>query len=220
MEAVLRIVTRGGEKIQVPEGEEVILGRGENCDVRFAEDATVSPKHARLLMEDGGLYVVDLGAVNGVFVRVKDPVLLETKDRIRLGDHIFSFEVIPWMDVAKANITKVHGDPSTEVIGTKGEIAKARLIINLDTGHRGKEYFIGETTIVLGNGDGTHNFLSDPKISRKHAKITPREQGGFMLADLDSAEGTWRQTRGRVNLTPGQEVLIGHQRLIVESVPA
>ncbi len=215
--ARLRFVTGNAENLEVPEGNPTVVGRGESADYRIRNDSSVSPKHARFIREDGCLYVVDLGAVNGVFVRVTEPVLLENRDRLRFGDHIFGFEVIPWMEVAKANITKVLNDPTTEVIGTKGEIAKARLVIQLDTGHRGKEYFIGDTTIVIGSGDGTHNFMSDLTISKKHAKITPREQGGFMLTDLNSEHGTWRQTRGRVELAPGQEILIGHQRLMVES---
>ena len=216
--ARLRFVTGNIEVLEVPEGNPIVVGRGETADFRIPSDPCVSPKHARFIRENGTLYVVDLGAVNGVFVRVTEPVLLENKDRLRFGDHIFGFEVIPWMDVAKANITKVLNDPTTEPIGTKGEIAKARLVIQLDTGHRGKEYFIGDTTIIIGSGDGTHNFMSDDSISKQHAKVTPRPQGGFMLTDLDSEHGTWRQTRGRVELSPGQEILIGRQRLVVENV--
>ena len=216
--AKLRFVTGNRELLEVREGQPIVAGRGESADFRIPGDPCVSPKHARFIRENGSLFVVDLGAVNGVFVRVTEPVLLEHKDRLRFGDHIFAFEVIPWMDVAKANITKVLNDPTTEVIGTKGEIAKARLVIQLDTGHRGKEYFIGDTTIVIGSGDGTHNFMSDDTISKQHAKVTPREQGGFILTDLKSRHGTWRQTRGRVGLSVGQEVLIGRQRLVVKSV--
>ena len=151
--ARLRFVTGNAENLEVPEGNPTVVGRGESADYRITDDPSVSPKHARFIREDGHLYVVDLGAVNGVFVRVTEPVLLENRDRLRFGDHIFGFEVIAWMEVAKANITKVLNDPSTEVIGTMGEIAKARLVIQLDSGHRGKEYFIGDTTIVIGSGD-------------------------------------------------------------------
>ncbi len=216
--ARLRFVTGNTDVLEIPEGRPVVVGRGETADFRIASDPSVSPKHARFIREQGTLYVVDLGAVNGVLVRVTEPVLLENKDRLRFGDHIFAFEVIPWMDVAKANITKVLNDPTTQAIGTKGEIAKARLVIQLDTGHRGKEYFIGDSTIVIGSGDGTHNFMSDETISKQHAKVTPRQQGGFVLTDLGSRHGTWRQTRGRVKLSEGQEILIGRQRLVVETV--
>ena len=50
--------------------------------------------------------------------------------------------------------------------------------------------------------------MSDESISRQHAKVTPRDQGGFLLTDLKSRHGTWRQTRGRVGLAVGQEILI------------
>jgi predicted component of type VI protein secretion system len=90
--------------------------------------------------------------------------------------------------------------------------------MHLQSGYRGKEYFIGERAIVLGRGMGSHNFMSDERISPRHAKIAPQSGGGFVLTDLGSEYGTWRQTRERVELHAGQEVLIGRQRLLVESV--
>ncbi|MCU0727889.1 MAG: FHA domain-containing protein [Planctomycetes bacterium] len=146
---------------------------------------------------------------------LRGPVHLVNRDRIRLGDHVFSFEIVPDTEGARPNVTKVFTDPTTEVIGTRGNRVRARLVTHLATGHRGKEYSIGGRAIVLGRGKGTHNFMADSDISPRHAKIAPEPGGGFVLTDLDSATGTWHQTRERVTLEPGQELLIGRQRLEV-----
>ena len=211
----LRVLSWDAGSALVPIRESLVVWRGEGAGLKFPDDRSVSPRHARFLNENGSLFLEDLGSVNGIFLRVREPVLLTSRDRLRLGDHVFSFEIIPDLEATRMNITKVYSDPTTEVIGTKGQRARARLVVHLASGHRGKEYFIGDKSIVLGRGKGTHNFMSDLEISPKHAKITPLEGGAFRLTDLGSATGTWRQTRDRVAVTPGQELLIGRQRLSV-----
>ncbi len=216
--AVLKVLTADGQGARIPVREPLIVGRAEGSGLRFADDRCVSPTHARFLVEEGRLIVEDMGAVNGVYVRVTEPTPLENRDRIRIGEHVFSFELIPDLEATRSNITRVFTDPTTEVIGSRGERARARLVMHLQSGYRGKEYFLGERAIVLGRGMGSHNFMSDEWISPRHAKIAPQSGGGFVLTDLGSEYGTWRQTRERVALHTGQEVLIGRQRLLVEAL--
>ena len=217
-EAILQVFRKDGGRSRVGVSDTLIVGRSDGTGLHFPDDRSVSPKHARFIREGKSLFVEDLGSVNGVFVRVRDTVMLENKDRIKIGCHIFSFELIPHLDSVKRNITKVFNDPTTEVIGTPGVPALARLVIQLDSGERGKEYDIGDHAIVLGRGRGTHNFMRDPSISRRHAIIEPNGEGGFQITDLSSRFGTWRQTRGRVPLVAGQEILIGRERVEVVSV--
>jgi pSer/pThr/pTyr-binding forkhead associated (FHA) protein len=211
--AGFRIVVGDGRSVPVPDGDSLVVGRGDGAGLRFTEDRCVSPLHARFTAEGELLYLEDLGSVNGVFLRVREPVVLVHRDRLRLGDHVFSFEVIPDLEAARLNVTKVFTDPTTEIIGTVGGRARARLVTHLVDGHRGKEYSIGGRAIVLGHGRGTHNFMADPRIAPRHAMIAPQPDGGFILTDLDSATGTWRQTRERLAVAPGQELLIGRQHL-------
>ena len=67
---------------------EVVVGRGEECDLRFADDRRMSRRHARFLVEDDRLLIEDLGGVNGTLINdvpVRGRSPLRTGDVIRLG---------------------------------------------------------------------------------------------------------------------------------------
>jgi len=75
------IVLRGGQVLGehlMPPGAELVLGRSEGCNVTIA-DGSVSRLHARLVADDAGVYVEDLGSANGTFVDGE-----RTKGRVRL----------------------------------------------------------------------------------------------------------------------------------------
>ncbi len=66
----------------------MVVGRGAECDLRFAEDRRMSRRHARLLVEDGRLIIEDLGGVNGTHVNdvpLRGRATLEDGDRVLLG---------------------------------------------------------------------------------------------------------------------------------------
>lgn len=65
-------------------GEELVLGRDESSGLRL-NDLTVSKRHARLTMDDGGaISVHDLGSTNGTAVNGR-PV---RRTALRTGDHL------------------------------------------------------------------------------------------------------------------------------------
>ncbi len=72
-----------------------VLGRGEEADLRFPEDAGISSQHAVLEFADGGYRLRDLGSSNGTFVNDARIEVTELKngDRIRLGDHVLEFVI-------------------------------------------------------------------------------------------------------------------------------
>jgi DNA-binding winged helix-turn-helix (wHTH) protein len=68
------------------EGENMI-GREEHA-VAWIESASVSRRHARIVIADGTATLEDLGSKNGTFVdgrRVKEPVVLRNDQEIRAG---------------------------------------------------------------------------------------------------------------------------------------
>jgi len=82
----------GGKRHEL-DGDRVVLGRSRDCDIPI-EDPNVSRRHAEVVHEDGGWWVVDLGSTNGVEVngeRVKR-ARLEPDDRIVLGRTELVFE--------------------------------------------------------------------------------------------------------------------------------
>jgi DNA-binding winged helix-turn-helix (wHTH) protein len=82
----------GDRRIPLQEGESVI-GRDPEADA-WIDAATVSRRHARLVVTDDGATVEDLDSKNGTWVgteRVRGPHPLASGDEIRLGEISVSF---------------------------------------------------------------------------------------------------------------------------------
>jgi two-component system cell cycle response regulator len=54
-----------GEMYKV-EGDKVIIGRGQKAQIRLFDDG-ISREHAQVVIEDGHVYLMDLGSTNGTF---------------------------------------------------------------------------------------------------------------------------------------------------------
>jgi hypothetical protein len=64
---------------------EVTLGRAHTNDLCYPEDASLSRKHLRLLIDDSGLHVEDLGSKNGTLL---NGVRVANRQPIRPGDRL------------------------------------------------------------------------------------------------------------------------------------
>ena len=85
---------RAGEELQLPELDEVVLGRAVDNPVPIP-DSSVSRKHALLRRVGGGWAVSDLGSGNGTLVNgelVEDERPLASGDTLTLGDSELRFE--------------------------------------------------------------------------------------------------------------------------------
>lgn len=73
---------------------EATLGRSPSCEVPIPDDK-VSRRHAKLLVRDGGVRVLDLRSRNGTRVngkRIQGEVPLTPGDRIQVGDTVALFQ--------------------------------------------------------------------------------------------------------------------------------
>ena len=59
-----------GNRYQVQEGEELVIGRAETCSVQIP-DSEISRQHARVTLHNAGIWVQDAGSRNGVFINEK-----------------------------------------------------------------------------------------------------------------------------------------------------
>lgn len=86
-----RLTWKGGRAL-LPDGEHVL---GRDSDLRlFVDAATVSRRHARLVVRGADATLEDLQSKNGTFVgdrRVLGSVPLADGDRIRLGSFVLTF---------------------------------------------------------------------------------------------------------------------------------
>ena len=92
-ERICRLVWRDRE-ITLAEGEN-LLGRDRQAVV-WIDSATVSRRHARIVVTDGEAVIEDLGSRNGTSVggqKIHGPVRLADGDRLRLGAATMTFRV-------------------------------------------------------------------------------------------------------------------------------
>jgi hypothetical protein len=89
-------------------GPEVIIGRSPDCQITI-EDPLVSRQHARILIDESGARVVDLGSRNGVRINgslIRGEAPLQHNDRLRLGTQDLVFLVL---DESSARLTRATG---------------------------------------------------------------------------------------------------------------
>jgi hypothetical protein len=84
---------QGGE-FPLPESGEIVIGRSSELDMVLVEDM-VSRRHAKISVEDGDIFLEDLGSTNGSFVNGEKitRTRLEEGDRILIGTSII--KVVP-----------------------------------------------------------------------------------------------------------------------------
>jgi DNA-binding NtrC family response regulator/pSer/pThr/pTyr-binding forkhead associated (FHA) protein len=105
---------------------EVIIGRSPSCTIAL-EDAKVSRRHVRLVLEDGEARAMDLGSRNGTLVngeKLEGEVVLLPGDRLQVGDSTVLFE-----PTARASLSdrdaegEVASSPVEELIPAVGAVA-------------------------------------------------------------------------------------------------
>lgn len=100
---------QGGE-FTLPSSGELIVGRSSDQDMVLVEDM-VSRRHARILVDDEGVAIEDMGSTNGTFVngeRVKR-VRLSEGDRVLIGTSIMK-------------LVGVDVDEATEVVAASPDL--------------------------------------------------------------------------------------------------
>jgi pSer/pThr/pTyr-binding forkhead associated (FHA) protein len=73
-------------------GDAIVLGR-ERGDVLFPEDGYVSGSHARIAINDGQVYLSDLGSSNGTFLRIRAERPLPAGSFVLMGQQLFRVEL-------------------------------------------------------------------------------------------------------------------------------
>mgnify|MGYP000285676357 CR=1 FL=1 len=103
-----------GTKVPIPDGG-VGIGRSEDNTITITDDG-VSRFHARLLYDNGSLWLQDAGSRNGVFVngvRITGHKALKVGDTISIAQHTFELR---WQDEPSV---EQNGDASDEPADAK-----------------------------------------------------------------------------------------------------
>ncbi|MCP4871195.1 MAG: FHA domain-containing protein [Proteobacteria bacterium] len=175
---------------------EVILGRGDDADIRV-DNPLVSRRHATLSFRDSEWRIADLDSPNGVYVngeQVTDRVL-QVGDRIELGQHVVVFAGAgesAWdgVDTVADRKPDFTADEATAVLPKKdiesihrkvGERLKAHLVVEGD-GKRTEVPLVARP-LVLGFADDCDVRLPGKALfGKKAAEVVPQGKGWAVIA--------------------------------------
>jgi len=224
------IARDGGEGPTFALSETTDIGRSEGHIV-VADDAYVSPRHARIVMRGGAHFLRDLGSTNGVYLRIPfsarvdgPPSAASTEPNVEqelgdqelflVGQQVLKFEVVKHAEEGFG----VASDNGTLLFGAPAASRYARLSQRTVEGVVRDVFYVRKTETVIGRESGDIVFTDDPFLSRRHAVLrvhsapTPsKSPRRFTLADLGSSNGTFLQLREEVRLRPGDHFRIGQQ---------
>ena len=169
---------------QFPEGQRheltltnelAVIGRGRDCDIILL-DERVSRQHAEIHFDGDAYLVSDLGSFNGTILNgemLGDTRPLGDGDQLQIGPVILKF----------ALATALDETPRSTLVVPESNL-QAFLIT-----HEGTRFELTKEKNTIGRGQGWDICLNDRAVSRPHAEII-RQEDGFNLTDLDSANGT------------------------------
>ncbi len=185
--------------------EQTDIGRSEG-QIQLTDDPYLSPRHARIHVKKDGIVVRDLDSLNGVYVRLRDPVDLVDGDLLLLGQQVMRFEVLPEAETplgpAMLRGVLVFGTPEVPRV--------ARLVQYTTEGVARDVHYLYRDETVVGREQGDIVCTDDPFMSRRHASITfDRTSRRFALKDLGSSNGTAIRVRGERALKAGDQFRVG-----------
>lgn len=178
----------------------VSIGTGA-ADIVIDDDETVSPLHARIACQDGQVLLQDMGALNGVFLRIRDKVTLQNNDIIRAGDSYLLIECLNMEPFSDESGTDFYASPC------RGE--NFRLVEILRGGRRGRACVAPDGGIIVGRSEGDFLFPDDRKMSPKHFTIRWTQRGGIVIDN--SSNGTFVQIHNDTPLVSGDIFFAGER---------
>lgn len=187
-----------------PEG--TVCGRTQG-QLRFADDGTVSPEHARFTIRGEAVFVEDGGSLNGTFLRVRAPRPLASGDEVRLGRQLLRVDAMP---------RSVEGGAGARPWGSADPGYYARLTQLLDGGGSGEVFPLRRGENAIGREAGQVCFPTDRYVSARHARIDVSDTG-MVLTDVGSSNGTFVRINGPTQVVPGDQILIGMRLLRVDA---
>jgi pSer/pThr/pTyr-binding forkhead associated (FHA) protein len=181
------------------------IGREEGHIV-LADDPYLSPRHARLVLRSDKTILRDLDSLNGIYVRIREPVDIGEGDMLLLGQQVLRFEIL-----AEAELPLGPGMQQGVMVFGTPEVQRIARLVQYTTEGVGRDvHYLYRDETVIGREQGDLVFTDDPFMSRRHAAITvDRASRRFVLRDLGSSNGTAVRFRGERVLKAGDQFRVG-----------
>lgn len=202
---VLRSLSGGPERYD-PTGSEAVIG--SQGAVQLPGERFCHAREARLSLRQERLWLEDLDGGNGVFLRIRTPVELELGDEFVVGDQLLRIEKNPVPDDGP--------DPApTYFYSSPKWPSSFRVLQVFEGGANGCCVVARGNTLQVGSAIGDLVFPDDPLVGEQHCLIE-EQAGTVVITDLGSRTGVFVRVRGELELTQGDELLIGRTRLVVD----
>ena len=195
-----------GAEHEVKQGG-MLIGRSEG-DLTFPHDAKMQPRHARISLAGGQLFVESIENA-GVFFSLVGAYRLQQADVIRMGQQVLQFRA----DMAEVETAAVSGIRIGDLSSMLDRPPAEFVGIGADKGH----YPIREDEVTWGRNKATYTFPDDFNMSRSHAKVYHRGED-FFLEDSGSRNGTFVKVREKTQVPAGATLSVGGQLLRVVRV--
>jgi pSer/pThr/pTyr-binding forkhead associated (FHA) protein len=196
----------GGPDRYAPKGDTAVIGA--EGDIQLHGEAYCHPREAELSFKDGHLWLEDLDGGNGVFLRIRRPVELDSGDEFVVGDQLLRIDKNPLADDGP--------DPApTYFYSSPKWPSSFRVTQMIEGGIPGACSVARGKTLQVGSAIGDMLFPEDPLLSEQHC-VVEEQAGSVVLSDLGSRTGVFVRIRGEQELAHGDELLIGRTRLVVD----
>jgi pSer/pThr/pTyr-binding forkhead associated (FHA) protein len=198
-------------RVELATGELTI---GRDADRQMVlPSASVSRRHARLVVTGAQPCIVDEGSANGVLVngvRITVPTAVDSATRIDLAEFRLQVE-----SVLAGQVAASPGPVAERRSVPTGELVR---LIAEGGPYDGRIFEVPLTDMVVGRAVDNDLVLDDPSLSRKHARIRRAGKNRIEVEDLGSSNGSFINGRkvGRGSAGPGDQLRFGELAFRIE----
>lgn len=186
-----------------------IIGRSEGHLV-FKDDPFISPKHATLFYRDGELILRDENSLNGVYIRISEPTVVELNECFIAGEQVYfiSDQLDPLSELPPE-------DEAEFFANSVKQSDRFKLVQLLEGDAHGAIHPFIESSITIGRQGCDVNAPLDRYMSSRHCHLSLIGDE-VTLTDRGSKNGTYVKIKGERRLQVGDYILIGKQLLQVQ----
>jgi hypothetical protein len=196
----------GGPPYYEPVGDAAILGA--DGAVALHKERFCHPREAQIRWVKRRVWLHDLEAGNGVFLRIRQPVELEIGDEFIVGDQLLVIE-------RNADPNDGPGPGPTYFYSSPKWPSAFRVVQIFEGGAKGACVVARGTTMQIGSAIGDFVFTADPLVDDQHC-LVEEQAGSIILSDLGSRTGVFVRIKGEQELVHGDEIIVGRTRLMLE----
>src|SRR5690554_6466504 len=166
--------------------DEITIGRKEGNTIRLTE-RDVSREHARVLREDGRIFVEDVNARYGV---KKNGVKIKQREEFSPGDVIsigaYSLTLKSEMPAAKAPPMPAQkpGKPPLRDEKTQVIPAMPAKLVVISSNFAGQEFPLNRPEMIIGRGEDCDIIIDHRSVSQRHAKVIRENGNHCQIVDL------------------------------------